>query len=357
MSFLFVITNLAGGGAEKVIITLADGLIRQGVAARIVLLENIIEHHIPNGLPVHHLTKSAPKGFIGKRILAAKLKNYVKKTSLPSEITISSLPFANEISVLSKIKNLWLRIDNNLSSEIKELSKSNPKKAARRLKRYQKLYSQKNIIAVSSGVRLDLVRNISKRSNILAIPNPYDFSEIKILSTERSHRPVVPYVIHVGRFNRQKRHDVLLDAWKMLETDRILILLTKDHTELQKMIDERNLTNQVIIAGFQANPYPWISGADLLVLSSDHEGLGGVIIEALVCGTPVVSTNCPSGPSEILSDYPNSLVPVGDPKMLSETIASNLSNPPALDLKHLEKYNVKNVLSEYAELKKHHKEN
>jgi glycosyltransferase involved in cell wall biosynthesis len=118
------------------------------------------------------------------------------------------------------------------------------------------------------------------------------------------------------------------------------------------MIDDRGLTTSVIIAGFKKNPYPWISHADLLVLSSDHEGFGNVIVEALECKTPVVSTDCPSGPAEILSQLPQCLTPVGNVEKLASKISRCLKNPPDLSQIDLSKYDVNSTIRIYENLAK-----
>src|SRR5256885_2377967 len=91
-------------------------------------------------------------------------------------------------------------------------------------------------------------------------------------------RPAVPYLIHVGRFTGQKRHDLLLDAFAQLDIPHPLVLLAEPDPALSDLIRKHGLDGRVIVAGFKANPYPWIVGAELLVLCSDHEGLPNVII-------------------------------------------------------------------------------
>jgi glycosyltransferase involved in cell wall biosynthesis len=150
------------------------------------------------------------------------------------------------------------------------------------------------------------------------------------LAGAQAQLPQSPYVVHVGRFSGQKRHDLLLDAFARLKNlPHRLVLLAESHPALERMIRERGLEGRVEVAGFQQNPYPWIAAADLLVLSSDHEGLPNVIVEALALGVPAVSTDCPSGPREILgAALPGCLVPTGDAAALAGAIERALAERP-----------------------------
>lgn len=348
MRFAFVITNLAGGGAEKVVLTLAAGLAARGHAAEVVLLENRVEHAVPEGVRISSLTERAPRGWLGKRLLARRLSRHLAE---PADLTVSALPFANEVAILAKLPRHWCRIDNTLGVEIDKLASGNPSKARRRLARYRRLYGARPLIAISDGMIDDLRRRIGVESRIEKIPNPFDFDAIRqAAQASAPNLPRRPYVIHVGRFNSQKRHDLLLDAWSAVETDRLLVLLTPSDPKLQALIDERHLSERVWIAGFQPNPYPWIAHADLLVLSSDHEGLPGVLIEALACGTPAVSTDCPSGPREILAAFPECLVPCNDAEALSTAIRRCLATPPDPARASLSAYGVDGIAAAYERL-------
>ncbi|OHC63168.1 MAG: hypothetical protein A2045_11135 [Rhodocyclales bacterium GWA2_65_20] len=348
MRFALVITNLAGGGAEKIILTLATGLTERGHKAEVVLLENRIEHAVPEGIKVSSLTDRAPRGWLGKRLLARRLARHLAK---PADLVVSALPFANEVAILAGLSRHWCRIDNTLGTEIDKLAGADPAKAMRRLARYRRLFGTRNLIAISDGMIDDLHQRIGATGRIEKIPNPFDLGAIRKAATLIApNKPARPYVIHVGRFNTQKRHDVLLDAWMRVATDRLLVLLTAPEPKLQSMIDDRGLGERVHIAGFQPNPYPWITGADLLVLSSDHEGLPGVLIEALACGTPAVSTDCPSGPREILAAFPECLVPCGDTEALAAAIGCALTAPPDPAQADLSPYGLDRVLVAYERL-------
>jgi glycosyltransferase involved in cell wall biosynthesis len=310
MNFALIITNLAGGGAEKSLLKLSTALLDRGHSVHLILLEDTIEYNLPTGIVVHALQTDLTKGrngVVGKRLLAAKLKKLHAKLSAGRafDVTISTLPFTDEVVDLAGIPNVWHRIADALSGEIDELrERGKILKAYRRLRRYRRIYHGKRLIAVSKGLADDLRERLGVTAgSIEVIYNIYPCETIRALgSASNLHIPRAPYIIHVGRFSPQKRHDLLFAAFKSLKTAHQLVLLTQQSAQLDALVEEHHLRDRVVIPGFQENPYNWIKGADLLVLSSDHEGLPNVLVEALILKTRVVSTDCPSGPREILGD-------------------------------------------------------
>jgi glycosyltransferase involved in cell wall biosynthesis len=138
-------------------------------------------------------------------------------------------------------------------------------------------------------------------------------------------------MLSVGRLKRVKNQALLLHAFARLERADTRLMLVGDgelEAELHGLAAELGIADRVIFAGFHADPTPFYRTADLFVLSSDNEGFGNVIVEALNCGTPVVSTDCPSGPAEILAggEY-GTLVPVGDAEALSRAVEEALARP------------------------------
>lgn len=331
MKFALITTNLRGGGAEKAMSKLAALLAERGHEAHLVLLEHLVEHAVPAGVRLSALTRPgqvASKGFVGKRLLALRLKRHMARLAgqQPFDLMLSTLPFADEVSKLAGLPRLWQRIANTLSAEIDKLASRSPRKAARRLGKYRQLYSQGRLVAVSDGVADDLRRMDIAARRIERIYSPFDRAALRLQSTAPAELPGTPYILHIGRFAPQKRHDLLLDAFRALPPGHQLVLLCHDDPALQAMIAARGLAGRVTLAGFQPNPYPWIAGADLLVLCSDHEGMPNVLVEALLLDTPVVSTDCPSGPREVLRDgICGHLVPCGDADALAAAMRDALN--------------------------------
>ena len=353
----FILTNLAGGGAEKAVLNLAAALLARGHRVEVILLERIAAHALPAAIGAHALTREGTpvgKGWLGKRLAARRLSRLLARLARddPFDLVVSTLPFADEVAILADLPRHWCRIANTLSAEVARLAARDSPKAARRMARYRRLYGSRPLIAVSEGVGEDLRGAIGlAHARVEVIPNPFDFAALRARAAEPADLPRGPYVIHVGRFSGQKRHDVLLDAFARLRTPHRLVLLAGPEPALSRMIADRGLGDRVIVAGFKENPYPWIAAADLLALASDHEGLPNVIIEALSLGVPVVSTDCPSGPREILGEALREyLVPVGDATALAAAMERALANPPDVSKVELSRYATPRVVAAYERL-------
>lgn len=352
MRFAFVLKNLNGGGAEKAILKTILLLSDAGHQCTLFLFESQSAHQLDSAISVCSLSKKEVigRGWLAKRMLAYILKRRLEEFG--PDITISTLPFADEVTVLSNAKNHWCRIANTLSVEIESLSKISRFKALRRVSRYRKIYGNCNLIAVSEGVARDLAINLEISSRIEIISNPFDRADIAQKASESDLVTVKkPYILYVGRFSPQKRIDLLLDSFLKVQSNCLLVMLTTPNPELLKMIQSRQLIDRVLVMGFQNNPYAWMANAELLVLTSDREGMPNVIIESLLCGTPVVATDCPSGPREILSHIsPQSLVPCGDSVALAEAIKFQLSHREKEINIDLSKYDKTNTLKAYERL-------
>jgi glycosyltransferase involved in cell wall biosynthesis len=335
MKFALFTTNLSGGGAEKALAKIGSGLARRGHEVDFIVCEDAGLHagnySPPAGCRFHTLTGRAGHGWLGKRRLAWKLRRLL--ASQPHDLLVSTLPFADEVAALAHVPRQVCRIANTLSAELARLPSA---KSLRRATRYRKLYGSRGLVAVSQGVADDLRSQFGiAAEQMRVIANPFDFAAIRALAAEPCPaRPDTPYLLHIGRFAAQKRHDLLLAAFGGAKLQQQLVLLTPPDARLDALIAQAGLEHRVTIGGFQTNPYPWMAGADLLVLCSDHEGLPNVLIEALACGTRVVSTDCPSGPREILDgELARGLVQCGDPEALARAMRDALAGPkPGADI-------------------------
>ncbi|WP_171777594.1 glycosyltransferase [Priestia megaterium] len=304
----FIIPALTGGGAERVVANLTKG-ISDDYEKYIVIYhdtENMYEH---NG-NIINLNIGSSNNLIGKafntirRIIA--LKKFKNKYKIDK--CISFLDNPNTINVLSRSnERLFVSIRNHQSKEFNGITKKLHTLIVK------KVYAKANkIIAISQGVKLDLIENFHiDPKKIEIIYNPVDIERISKLREEvleERHQTIYknPTIITVGRLTYQKGQWHLIRAFKKvvekIPNAQLIILGTGSlEKELKTLINDLGLSKNVHLIGFQENPFKFIYNADLFVLPSLFEGLGNVILEAMACGTPIISTDCKSGPREILA--------------------------------------------------------
>jgi glycosyltransferase involved in cell wall biosynthesis len=197
------------------------------------------------------------------------------------------------------------------------------------------------VVAVSAGVAQD-VRAVARlpEARVRVIRNPVITPEL----FERAAAPCphpwlgeaqsIPVILGLGRLQRQKDFPTLIRAFARLRRERPARLLILGEgggrADLQQQIASLGLEADIALPGFVANPYSWLARADLFVLSSAWEGSPNALTEALALGTPVVATDCPSGPAEILQrGRYGCLAPVGDAPALARAMAHTLDQPLA----------------------------
>ncbi|MBW2243602.1 MAG: glycosyltransferase [Deltaproteobacteria bacterium] len=192
------------------------------------------------------------------------------------------------------------------------------------------------IVAVSAGVADDLAEVAGlARERIEVVPNPLRLEQVREGAAQPPPHPWLapdepPVCLAVGRLAAQKDFPTLLRAFARVRQNRMARLLVlgegRERGALESCIRELGLSEDVELPGYVENPFAWMSRARLFVLSSAYEGLPGVVIQALACGCPVVSTDCPSGPREILQGGKlGALVPVGDSDALAAAIDGALN--------------------------------
>lgn len=328
VKYALIIPNLSSGGAEKAMIRLASALHDRGHEVHLILIRSGEGHEVSREIQVHQLFRTGGREFggsLGKFLAVRRLRKLHRMLTRvsPFDAIISTLPYADHTVYLARLPCVWYRIANTLSEEVAELTRVSRRKGKKRLTRIRRIYNGKNLIVNSEGSGKDLVENIGVRNaHIEVIFNYIDVETIRDLSQQQnSHVPTEPFAIYVGRRSSAKRLDVLLRAWKIAGLPYKMVLLTRPSPALEKLIDKEAIADRVTVVGFQKNPYPWIRAAEMLVLSSDREGLPNVLLEALWLNTKVVSTDCPSGPREILEFDPEKfLVPVNDAEALGAKI-------------------------------------
>lgn len=217
-------------------------------------------------------------------------------------------------------------------------------------------------IAISRGVAADYTKHFHvSPEKVCTIYNPSlpsDFHERSL--SHPGHEwfgdQTCDVVVAAGRLTEQKGFDVLLESFeKVSQKRRVRLIILGDGPEresLKKKAELIGIAPLVELVGFVSDPAPWMAHASLFVLSSRYEGLGNVLVEALAAGAPVVSTDCPSGPREILEDGKlGPLVPVDDVDALAEAMERTLNRPPPADERErsLERFRSGPVARQYLE--------
>lgn len=305
-TIVLAIFTLQGNGAERFALTLAKGLIDAGHEAHIVYFKNIIDLPIPEGVKLHFFDyqkyRAIPK-FMRASFAAKAFDRFVIKNIGIPDLVLSNLFPVDFILSKSQLPNVHLVIHNTTSLEYGERLEGMKKQL-------DKVYLAKPCVAVSKGVEKDFIKVFGSKSRITTIYNPIDVEQV--VSTANEYIPDIekPYIVNVGKFKQQKRHDILIKAYAKANVQEKLVLVgTGDLLEAsKKLVKDLEIEDKVIFTGFKKNPYPYIKHAKLMVVSSDFEGFSIAILEALALGTPIISTDCPSGPSEVLEQQ--QLVPV-----------------------------------------------
>lgn len=193
------------------------------------------------------------------------------------------------------------------------------------------------LIAVSDGVNADLCQLARlPYAQVITVRNPVLDDRMRAQAAEPLDHPwfgaeMAPVIVSVGRLSHSKDYATLLQAVALMttKTARLVILGEGgDRPVLEQQIIDLQLEDRVLLPGFVENPFPWMRAAQVFALSSVIEGSGNVLVEAMALGTPVVSTDCPSGPAEILGGgrY-GSLVPMKDAPALANALDKALGQP------------------------------
>jgi glycosyltransferase involved in cell wall biosynthesis len=191
------------------------------------------------------------------------------------------------------------------------------------------------VIAVSAGVAEDISCRIPELSGLVqVVENPIIDDEIlRLVEKPLKGCPVPqhrPWIVFVGRLVPAKGADLLIEAFRLVASNRVLDLVIvgggPEERRLREQAIASGLSGRVHFVGPQRNPFPWMRDAGVLVLSSWYEGFGNVLVEAMVCGTQIVATDCPSGPHEALAGgrY-GQLVPVGMAQDMAVAVERSLS--------------------------------
>ncbi|MEE6161778.1 glycosyltransferase [Cylindrospermopsis raciborskii DSH] len=324
--------SLKGGGAERIMVYLANGFAQRGFAVDLVLVKAEGPYLPLVSDQVRVIDLNCP------RVLASlpSLIRYLK-IEKPHAI-LSTLDHANVIAIIARAltrgsQKIAVRVASNISTTQRH-TKSIQARLTAGLVRYTYNWVDQ-VIAVSQGVAEDLVKSHNIPHNqVTTIYNPAITPQLLDGIQEPFNHPLfapgnLPVILGVGRLTEQKDFTTLIRAFAHLNqhhSARLMILGEgEDRAKLESLVKTLDLEQQVSLPGFVDNPFPYMKQSSVFVLSSCFEGMPNALLQAMACGTPVVCTDCPSGPREILEDGKwGQLVPVGDVEAMAKAILASL---------------------------------
>jgi glycosyltransferase involved in cell wall biosynthesis len=350
---------LYGGGAERTFLKLAGGIASRGYSVDLVLArkEGPLLSEVPNSVRVVDLHASRDLKSL------PFLVRYLKRAR-PYAI-ISGL-HTNIIAIWAKqIARVNTRVvvseRNNLSCFVTHYSSDLRMRIMPLLIRL--FYPKADcVVAVSKGVAEDLIKVAQiPLDRVRVIYNPVVTPELKMnVQNPIQHSWLAPghppVILGMGRLTAQKDFQTLIKAFaQVYQSCRAKLMILgegEDRTELELLIRHLGLETEVCLPGYIINPYPYMLHATVFVLSSRWEGLPGVLIEALYCGVPIIATDCPSGPREILANGKyGKLVSAGNVDAMAMAIQAalngNISSPP---LESWQPYELDFVVDQYIDM-------
>lgn len=328
---MLVVPTLGGGGAERVILRVARHMHERGNRVTIVVFRGggAYEPLVPEGIRLITLGGRAPVVALSRTIRRER-----------PEVILSTLVEANLACVFARrLARSRARLVIRETIHISTHGKRQGGWVWRVLPRLiALLYPRANaVIANAQAMADDLVELGVPANKIHVVGNPVVEPSLVAAGREPAvqawahHKPLV---LGVGRLVHQKGFDVLLHALARMDPETHLALLGEgpDRDALLQLAADLGLEHRIHMPGFINPPWPVMARADVVALSSRTEGMPNVLIQALALGTPVVATDCPSGPRELLGQHlPDALVPVDDAEALAKAIQRSLAQPPSAE--------------------------
>ena len=329
--YAFLLPNMKGGGAERVALTLIVNFVQRGLSVDLLLMdaEGELLPLIPPQVRIIDLN-------------AAKIRNVLRPLSKylrherPIGIQVSMWPLtiAGILARAMSRPSTRLIVSDHaaLSRQYAGRGYFHRQFLKWSMRLLYRLADARVVVAADAANDISRLSGISRESfEVIYNPVPPP-AAARDSAVEQLWGGLGPRILNVGRMNPQKNQKLLIAAFARVSRDtnaRLMILGDGAlRPELECQAAELGVADRVVMPGFKVDPTPFYRSADLFVLSSDYEGYPLVLIEAMQCGTSIVSTDCLSGPSEILNggDF-GRLTPCGDAARLAQAIADALLCP------------------------------
>jgi glycosyltransferase involved in cell wall biosynthesis len=356
------IPALDAGGAQRITINVANGLAKRGYAVELVLSYDRGEFRdrVDDGVRVVDLeTPRVPGIGVGAGVI--RLARYLEDAH--PEVLIAAMTHVNVVAVLATRLSQARPATVIIEHERFDLDRGGKDALVRSLAK--RVYGGADrVVGVSEGVARSVVEGAAvDDSGVDVLYNPVNLATVRQRSNADVGHPWLTakdysVVFTAARLEPAKDLPTLLEAFASVHERRpeTRLIVAGDGSEraaLVSLSERLGIRDVVSFPGYEDNPYAYMRQADAFALSSKHEGLPTVLIEALACGCPVVSTDCPSGPREILGDRTyGSLVPVGDAEAFADALVATLDAPPDSDRlrERAGEFSMDAAIREYVEL-------
>jgi len=299
----FIIYSLASGGAERVVSLLLEEL-KYTYNITLVMMNDTVVYEIPDAIKVVYLENSNPKEngvykFAKLPFLAWKYKKICQNNNI--EISLSFMNRPNYINTIAKLLGCKSKI---VISERTTPSLQHRDGIQGMINKVliKYLYPFSDIVIANSMGNSSDLKNNFHIPNVLMIPNPLNLEQINNSAKEDVNFLENKFVfITIGRIDKGKNHKLLIEVMKYIEAKLFIIGDGDLKEELEERVVNDGLQKKIVFLGQQLQPYKYLIKADCFVFTSNHEGFPNVLLEALACELPIISTDCRSGPREILA--------------------------------------------------------
>jgi glycosyltransferase involved in cell wall biosynthesis len=328
MRTLVIVRTLKTGGMERVAVNLADAFADQGHESHLLYYKKRKDPLYPDnkGVLVHEfnvnkLSLKRPLSILSE--IAAKISNLFWRKSyfliagwyggqrLQKKINQLEKQYGTFDRIIFRgegtYENIWSFQHDKAIYVLENIVKPNSLSQKLSKKRFHALFHNRQLAAVSTGVKIAADDLFAKENihptyvHVITNPCPIEQIRSKANAEKPQTLPSGPYMLNVARLVPQKGQDMLLEAYAKSKQSLPLVIVGegKLNAELKAKAKALGIDENVHFVGNQENPYVWMKHAELFVLSSKFEGLGIVLFEALACGTPILSVDCPGGVRDV----------------------------------------------------------
>lgn len=350
---IFVSLSLHGGGAERVVSILSSNLAEKGIDVHLIIYDRKDnEYGLNDKVKLYvlsdELKNNKSKGFM-QRILV--LKRLIRK--IDGEIVIPFLAMPT--------RDTWLAT-RGIKIEFYATVRNNPSiyPTDKRLRNFINLITRKaDKIILQTESQKHFFQNVDSKK-LYIIPNPVKQS---MVDQPYRQKQIITNLITCGRLNRQKNHTLMIESFYISHKKHpeLKLFIYGDGEEAKHicdLIDQFNLNDSVFVMGRTDNVEKCLQECDLFILSSDYEGMPNALMEAMAIGLPCISTDCPTGPSDLIEEnITGVLVPVGKADMMAMAINSIVENPKFANrlginakMAIADKYSIDRVIATFMEL-------